>query len=495
MFESRTAFLKAKVCLTGGFLPLCYSYFFFFCSLRPSPLLSLSCLHATVGSLDQHPSVDHPLYFTFIRFFFLFRLVTTFFSFIISERLTASSQFRISSLGVIQMESNAAEMAGYKPALTVDVSGNEAAREDPPAYGSASPQKAVTPHVSTNIFVAGIPSSWDEDALRNRYKEFGEIVSTKVVKNRHFGFVMFRKADSAHAAINATHLTQPAPNCTTVLHVSIAMHDEGLDDQPNDRLFIRGLPQWATKEHLRQMFSPFGTITECAVLMNPLGQCKGSGFVQFSSQEEATAAIKARDSLSMDDWPHQLEVKYSESTEVRQMRQERNRNRQRHWIPSPQYRSGNTPSSLASPYPGLSPPLSVIPSPQGFPMMNAMPFPIVYPRTPPSTGAPTQIVYPQPIFQTLPPFYSAQAVPLPPPPPPLPLPQKGDLHFSGPPLTEDLLRLLLQSYGDIEAIKKLDNDGGIAVRLRDISKHGLVVQQLNGSLFPTGQMLAVGIYA
>lgn len=390
------------------------------------------------------------------------------------------------------MESKGVETGGYKPSLRVDIGSADNAKEDSANVTEGSPQKVFTPHVSTNIFVAGIPSTWDDDALRERYKEFGEIVSTKVVKNRHFGFVMFRKAESAHAAINATHLTQPTPNCGTVLHVSIAMHDEGLDDQPNDRLFIRGLPQWATKEHLRQMFSPYGVITECAVLMNPLGQCKGSGFVQFSSQQEATAAIKARDSISMDNWPHQLEIKYSESANVRQMRQERNRNRQRHWLPSPQYRGGNTPSSLPSPYPGFSPPLSLIPSPQAFPVMSAMPFPMVYPPTPATTGAPTQIVYPQPIYQTMPPFYSASAVPI---PAPIPLPQKGDLHFSGPPLTEELLRLMLQSYGEVEAVKKLDNDTGIAVRLRDVTKHALVVQQLNGSLFPTGQLLAVGIYA
>ncbi|KAG5494172.1 hypothetical protein JKF63_02007 [Porcisia hertigi] len=390
------------------------------------------------------------------------------------------------------MDAKGVETGAYKPLLQVDIGSADNAKEESANITGCSPQKAVTPHVSTNIFVAGIPATWDEDALRERYKDFGEIVSTKVVQNRHFGFVMFRKADSAHAAINATHLTQPTPNSVNVLHVSIAMHDEGLDDQPNDRLFIRGLPQWTTKEHLRQMFSPYGVITECAVLMNPLGQCKGSGFVQFSSQQEASAAIKARDSISMDDWPHQLEVKYSESAEVRQMRQERNRNRQRHWLPSPPYRAGNTSSSLPSPYPGFSPPLSLIPSPQGYPVMNTMPVPMAYPPTPPTTGAPTQIVYPQPIYQPISPFYSASALPI---PTPIPLPQKGDLHFSGPPLTEELLRLLLHSYGEVEAVKKLDDDTGVAVRLRDITKHPLVVQHLNGSLFPTGQLLAVGIYA
>lgn len=68
-------------------------------------------------------------------------------------------------------------------------------------------------------------------------------MSTKVVPNRHFGFVMFRKAEAAHAAINSTHLTRPLPDCPTLLHVSIAMHDEGVDDLPNERIFVRGLPQ------------------------------------------------------------------------------------------------------------------------------------------------------------------------------------------------------------------------------------------------------------
>lgn len=54
---------------------------------------------------------------------------------------------------------------------------------------------------------------------------------------------MFRKPEAAHAAINATHLTRPLPDCPTLLHVSIAMHDEGVDDIPNERIFVRGLPQ------------------------------------------------------------------------------------------------------------------------------------------------------------------------------------------------------------------------------------------------------------
>lgn len=270
------------------------------------------------------------------------------------------------------------------------------------------------------------------------------------------------------------------------------MHDEGLDDQPNDRLFIRGLPQWATKEHLRHIFSPYGTIVDCAVLMNPLGQCKGSGFVQFSSTEEATKALKTNSGISIEGWPHPLEVKYSESVEARLARQERNRNRQRHWPSSPQYRAPSTPGSMNSAMMGFSPSMSVMPSPQGFPVMSTMIFPFVYPQSPPATGAPTQIVYPPPVIQSMPPFYPPGPVQLPVSPS---LPQKGDLHFSGCPLTSDMLQLLLQPFGDIEALCIMENDGGAAVRLKDVSKHPMVVQQLNGTLFPMGQIMAVGIYA
>lgn len=239
-----------------------------------------------------------------------------------------------------------AEDAGvYKPTLTVDVSNTECNASAP--NSSATPKTLPTPHTSTNIFIAGLPSSWNESVLRERYSEFGEIVSTKVVPSRHFGFVMFRRPDSAHKAINATHLTKPMESTSNILHVSIAMHDEGVDEIPNERIFVRGLPQWATKEHLRQRFSTFGTIVDCAVLMNPLGQCKGSGFVHFSSVDEATSALKDSKSLRIEGCDNTLEVKFSETREVRQQRQERNRHRQRNWGTTPKYYG-----SEKSPFPG-----------------------------------------------------------------------------------------------------------------------------------------------
>ncbi|ESL06804.1 RNA-binding protein [Trypanosoma rangeli SC58] len=371
----------------------------------------------------------------------------------------------------------------YRPLLRVDVTAE--LPEDNETSTGTTPMTSLTPHVSTNIFVAGVPPSWNENDLRKKFQEFGEIISTRIVKQRHFAFVMFRRPESAHAAINATHLTHPTANSPTLLYVSIAMHDEGVDEIPNDRIFIRGLPQWANKDHLRQCFSRFGTIVESAVLMNPLGQCKGSGFVQFSSIEEATAAIEAREAIRIENWDTGLEIKYSETDEVRQQRQERNKKRQKH---SPKYRQPQMSYQI------FSPPLPVVSRMPAFPMVGVpTPFPLFYPQpalSPPAASP--HIIYS--------PMVTSSAVPVYSPSPCVyeskldAFPSSGDLHLSGVALTESTLLSLLQYYGEVAA-KDILSDSGAAVRMMDRGLHASIAQQLNGTIFPNGQVLAVALYA
>lgn len=57
----------------------------------------------------------------------------------------------------------------------------------------------------------------------------------------------------------------------------------------NKKLFLGNLNHSATKEQVREIFEPFGTISDVIVL-----EGKGFGFIEFSSVEEAT---KAKDSL------------------------------------------------------------------------------------------------------------------------------------------------------------------------------------------------------
>ena len=59
-------------------------------------------------------------------------------------------------------------------------------------------------------------------------------------------------------------------------------------------LFVGGLPYETKQEELEKLFAPCGTVSGVKLIMDGLsGRCKGFGFVEMSSDQEAQAAIAA----------------------------------------------------------------------------------------------------------------------------------------------------------------------------------------------------------
>jgi len=56
-------------------------------------------------------------------------------------------------------------------------------------------------------------------------------------------------------------------------------------------LYLKNLDDSLDDEKLRELFSDFGAITSCKVMRDPQGQSRGSGFVAFSTPEEAMRAV------------------------------------------------------------------------------------------------------------------------------------------------------------------------------------------------------------
>lgn len=55
---------------------------------------------------------------------------------------------------------------------------------------------------------------------------------------------------------------------------------------------ILNLSRKTTTEHLTKLFTPFGTIQSCDIVMDQhTGLSKGFGFVKMSSDEEANTAV------------------------------------------------------------------------------------------------------------------------------------------------------------------------------------------------------------
>jgi len=60
------------------------------------------------------------------------------------------------------------------------------------------------------------------------------------------------------------------------------------------KLFVGNLPYKVRSTELNQMFAQFGTVVEAIVIEErQTGRSKGFGFVTFSTEEEAQAAVSA----------------------------------------------------------------------------------------------------------------------------------------------------------------------------------------------------------
>ncbi|XP_054803608.1 organelle RRM domain-containing protein 6, chloroplastic-like [Prosopis cineraria] len=67
------------------------------------------------------------------------------------------------------------------------------------------------------------------------------------------------------------------------------------------RLFVSRLSFFTTDSHLRNLFSPFGIITEAFLVMDPKTQRpKGFGFVSYESEIEAEKAMNAMNGRIID---------------------------------------------------------------------------------------------------------------------------------------------------------------------------------------------------
>ncbi len=66
----------------------------------------------------------------------------------------------------------------------------------------------------------------------------------------------------------------------------------------NTKLYVGNLSHDTTENHLKDLFTPHGAITEISVILDRVtGKARGFAFVTLSTKDEADAAIKALNGL------------------------------------------------------------------------------------------------------------------------------------------------------------------------------------------------------
>ncbi|CAI8604292.1 unnamed protein product [Vicia faba] len=163
----------------------------------------------------------------------------------------------------------------------------------------------------TNVYVKNLSETVNDEELKHLFGPFGTITSATIMKDtngksRGFGFVNFQSPDSAATAVEKLNGT--TINDDKVLFVGRAQRKAEREHElkvkfeqerisryeklQGANLYLKNLDDGFSDEKLKDLFSEFGTITSCRVMLDSHGQSKGSGFVAFSTPEEASRALK-----------------------------------------------------------------------------------------------------------------------------------------------------------------------------------------------------------
>ncbi|KAK6115937.1 hypothetical protein DH2020_008206 [Rehmannia glutinosa] len=147
------------------------------------------------------------------------------------------------------------------------------------------------------------------DDLKRIFGEYGTITSSVVMrdadgKSRCFGFVNFENADDAAKAVEALngkkfdekewYVGKAMKKSEREQELKSRFEQtarESVDKFQGVNLYIKNLDDSIDDDKLKELFSEFGSITSCKVMRDPSGISRGSGFVAFSTPEEASRAL------------------------------------------------------------------------------------------------------------------------------------------------------------------------------------------------------------
>jgi len=155
-----------------------------------------------------------------------------------------------------------------------------------------------------NIFVKHLAKSIDNKSLYDTFSMFGNILSCKVATNNKgeslgYGFVHYESEESAQNAIARVDGKVIAGQKVDVSAFKSKKERGGLNKNKFTNIYVKNLPEEATKEKVDELFSKHGKITSSMVAFEKENKTRAFGFINYDTPEEAQAAC---DGLNNYDW-------------------------------------------------------------------------------------------------------------------------------------------------------------------------------------------------
>jgi len=167
----------------------------------------------------------------------------------------------------------------------------------------------------TNVFIKNFKDLLDDYKLERLCRQFGEVVSVKVMVDEYgiskgFGFACFTDSDAAQRAVNKLNglvldgrTLYAGPAMTgTQRHRETSFRSDQDDYRPtNDyrpsaaavssRICVRNLRDLVDDTRLYKEFQRFGPVLHAEVLKSSDGRSRGSGYVDFKDKADAARAL------------------------------------------------------------------------------------------------------------------------------------------------------------------------------------------------------------
>ncbi|KAH7280891.1 hypothetical protein KP509_36G019600 [Ceratopteris richardii] len=160
-----------------------------------------------------------------------------------------------------------------------------------------------------NVYVKNIAESMTDEEFKSTFEAFGTISSAVIMrdadgKSKGFGFVNFENSDDAAKAVENLNgkrfndkewyvgRAQKKSEREADLKAKFELlRKEKIEKSQGANLYLKNIDDAVDDERLKEFFSVYGVVSSCKIMRTPQGQSMGSGFVSFSSPEEATRAV------------------------------------------------------------------------------------------------------------------------------------------------------------------------------------------------------------
>ncbi|OMJ69208.1 hypothetical protein SteCoe_33120 [Stentor coeruleus] len=163
-------------------------------------------------------------------------------------------------------------------------------------------------NLNANIFVKNLPPETTAKELEDMFKQFGNVVSSKIsynnslVSNR-YGYVQFENEAQTNLALDSKDQILAS---TKILISKFEPISVRYDPQNSTDLYVRGFGEDMTEEMLGVIFSIYGTVSSPCIMesQTPSGAKRYFGFISYKKPDSAQKAIDSLNGKTIDgiDW-------------------------------------------------------------------------------------------------------------------------------------------------------------------------------------------------